>query len=158
MQIIKAQNYTNITLSKREWCQIGTSSGWFKKSAEDVNSTKQKADTQNLSTLVQTLKPLIPVLQNPSSAQELEAKKGVCLEKVEDALANNFVVKNDAEIGNLVINLQTILTANPFNPAVFQKQVDILFNELNDSKEELTNQLVYEDKGQLIPGTNYNKE
>ena len=36
MKITRAQKCTNITISHKEWCQIGTSSGWIKEASGEI--------------------------------------------------------------------------------------------------------------------------
>ena len=137
MKIIKAQNCTNITMSHKEWCQIGTSSGWMRL-AEDIDLTRQKADTDKLFQVMSDFRTDITAFQNidPQNTEEINKVKEGIMSKLDDIKDNNWVVQLDAEIGLSIQSLYAAINQNNF--ILFLNILDNKFKkDLNESKAQL---------------------
>jgi len=140
MKIIKAQNCTNITMSHKEWCQIGTSSGWMRL-AEDMDLTKQKADTDKLFQSMNDFRTDIATLQNidPQNIEETNKVKEGIMSKLDDIKQNNWVAKLDAEIGLSIQSMYDAISQNNF--ILFSNILEKKFKtDLNESKAQLDRQ------------------
>jgi len=149
MKIIKTQsNQTQIKISKNEWLQIGSYSGWFKKHADDIDLTKQKADTTELFTVMTQMRADLGGLQNNNDPQKAEAIKLRLQNTLNDVKQNNWVVRLDAEIGLDVDNLMKALEANDLTQ--FNRVLETFFNpNLKESKAQL-DRLLQKQKGESI--------
>jgi len=141
MKIIKTQsNHTSITLSQKEWYQIGFTSGWLNKQAEDMDLTRQKADTDKLFKALSEMRANLGGLQNNNDPQKSEAINLRIDEILNDISENNWVAKLDSEIGLDIDNLQAAADSN--NLDAFNRVLESYFKpNLEESKAQLDRQL-----------------
>lgn len=151
MKIIKTSNYINIILSKNEWWQIGFSSGWLNKTAEEMDLTRQKADTDKLWKAYSKLKADIGELQNTNDPNISQKVKDSILMILDDTKDNNWVAQLDAEIGLRIDDLSRAMQSNDF--ITFNNILEKYFQtELQESEKQLNLQL----QKQKNPTTNIN--
>lgn len=139
MKLIKIASGIQLKLSKTEWKHIGFSSGWLKSAEDNIDLTRQVADTNDLYDAMRKMRNDIGSLQNNNDQTVLEATKASLAKTLEDLKNNNWVVRLDSEIGLNVESLETLLNNN--NIVGFGEVLEKKFKkDLDESKAELTRQ------------------
>jgi len=138
MKLIKIGSSLQIKLSKIEWEYIGLTSGWIKE-AQDIDVTRQVADTNGLYDAMTKIRNYIGSLQNSPDQNTIENVKLSIASILNDIKNNNWVAKMDAEIGLNVESLETALESNNFTG--FSQILEKKFKtDLDESKAQLDRQ------------------
>jgi len=138
MKLIKIGSDLQIKLSKIEWQHIGITSGWLKES-QDIDVTRQVADTNGLYDAMTKIRNYIGSLQNNPDQNTIENAKLSITSILNDIKNNNWVAKMDAEIGLNVESLETALESNNFTG--FSQILEKKFKtDLDESKAQLDRQ------------------
>ena len=138
MKLIKTASNLQIKLSKSEWQHIGLVSGWIKK-AEDIDLTRQKADTDKLFEAMKDMRREIGSIQNNTDPNAVQAIKLSILKVLQEITDHNWVARLDSEIGLSIMALTDALNKNDF--IQFNQILEKKFKtDLDESKNQLNRQ------------------